>query len=74
MIKASYSKRTLIFKRPAGTSRGILTEKDVFYLLLSETENPMKTGIGEVAPVPGLSPDHVPGLESKITIILDSTI
>lgn len=66
MIKASYSKRTLFFKQPAGTSRGILTQKEVFYLILFESENPSKKGIGEIAPIPGLSIDAVPELEQKI--------
>lgn len=66
MIKATYSKRTLFFKLPAGTSRGILTEKDVFYLTLFESENPTKKGIGEIATIPGLSIDAVPELEQKI--------
>lgn len=66
MIKAKYSKRTLVFKFPAGTSRGILTQKEVFYLILFDSENPSKKGIGEIAPIPGLSIDAVPGLEQKI--------
>ncbi len=70
MITASFSKRTLIFKQPAGTSRGILTKKDVFFLILNETENPSKKGIGEIAPIPGLSQDAVPELEEKIGILV----
>jgi len=70
MITASYLKRTLIFKQPAGTSRGILTEKNVFYLIFNETENPSRKGIGEIAPIPGLSPDAVPELEEKIEILV----
>jgi len=70
MKKASYSKRTLIFNQPAGTSRGILNKKDVFYLILNDTENPSKKGIGEVAPIPGLSPDAVPDLEEKTGILV----
>ena len=70
MIKASYSKRTLIFKQPAGTSRGVLMQKDVFYLFLNEFENPPKSGIGEIAPIPGLSPDTLPELENKIQIFV----
>lgn len=66
MIKASYSKRTLIFKQPAGTSRGVLKQKEVYYLLLNETGNSSSKGIGEIAPIPGLSPDAVPQLEEKI--------
>jgi o-succinylbenzoate synthase len=66
MINASYSKRTLLFKQPAGTSRGVLTQKEVFYLTLVEKENPSIKGIGEIAPIPKLSPDAVPELEEKI--------
>ena len=70
MIKASYSKRTLFFKQPAGTSRGTLTKKDVFYLTLFEKDNPLKKGIGEIAPIPKLSPDAVPDLEKKISALV----
>ena len=70
MIKASYSKRTLFFKQPAGTSRGVLHQKDVFYLLLKDSENPSKKGIGEIAPIPGLSIDSISGLEKKVEILV----
>lgn len=66
MIKASYKKHVIIFKHAAGTSRGILTKKDVFFLKLVDIENSEKIGIGEIAPIPGLSPDAVPHLEEKI--------
>ncbi len=67
MIHASYSKRTLFFKQPAGTSRGMLKQKDVFYIRVAETDNPSIFGVGEIAPIPGLSPDAVPGLEKRIS-------
>lgn len=66
MIKASFTKRTLFFKQPAGTSRGVLHQKDVFYLILNDSENPTKKGIGEIAPIPGLSPDPISELEKKV--------
>lgn len=66
MIKASFTKRTLFFKQPAGTSRGVLNQKDVFYLILNDSENPTKKGIGEIAPIPGLSPDPISELEKKV--------
>ncbi|QGY44695.1 o-succinylbenzoate synthase [Maribellus comscasis] len=67
MINASVSKRTLFFKQPAGTSRGVLTEKEVYFLTLFEKENPSKRGIGEIAPLPKLSPDALPNLEEILT-------
>jgi len=70
MIHASYSKRTLFFKQPAGTSRGVLTQKEVFYLTLVEKDNPSNKGIGEIAPIPDLSPDAIPELEAKIKEIV----
>lgn len=66
MVNAFYSKHILYFKQPAVTSRGILIEKGVFYLTLFDKENPPKKGIGEIAPIPNLSPDALPELEQKI--------
>ncbi len=66
MVNASFSKRTLIFKQPAGTSRGVLTKKDVFYLTLFDKKDWVLKGIGEIAPIPNLSPDAVPELQEKI--------
>ena len=51
-MKASFSKYSLNFKRPAGTSRGVYTMRDVWFLSLTEGS---KTGVGECAPLPGLS-------------------
>ncbi len=57
MIRISYKKHVLQFKRPSGTSRGVLTRKTSFYLMVSDTENPGITGIGECSTIKGLSPD-----------------
>ena len=56
MIRASWHPYTLHFRQPAGTSRGVLRQRETFFLRL-EDENGA-TGWGECAPVPGLSPDH----------------
>ncbi|WP_303918593.1 o-succinylbenzoate synthase [Draconibacterium sediminis] len=52
MIKARYQKYELHFKQPAGTSRGVLKARSVWFLFLEENG---KTGLGECAPLPGLS-------------------
>ena len=52
MIKARYQKYQLHFKQPAGTSRGVLKTRTVWYLFLEENG---VTGLGECAPLPGLS-------------------
>ena len=53
-LKVTVSERTLHFKQPAGTSRGVYTERKVWYVHLSDGE---KEGVGECAPLPDLSCD-----------------
>lgn len=59
-MKARAVKHTLLFKRPSGTSRGVLTEKDTYFLILEENG---KQGIGECGLLRGLSIDDVPEYE-----------
>ncbi len=65
-LTATYKKHTLIFKRPAGTSRGILTSKDIWIITISDKDNPEKTGTGECSPLMGLSIDDMPDYEKKL--------
>ena len=60
MIKINIYPKTLHFKQPAGTSRGVYTTRKVWYIVLTDTENPNHFGIGECAPLPALSCDDVP--------------
>ena len=46
--------RTLHFKQPAGTSRGVYTTRKIWLVYLSDGE---RTGVGECAPLPDLSCD-----------------
>lgn len=46
--------RTLHFKQPAGTSRGVYTTRKIWLVYLSDEK---KTGMGECAPLPDLSCD-----------------
>ncbi len=62
MIKASYKKYILDFKQASGTSRGILTQKETWFLVL---ENEEKKGIGECGILRGLSIDDRPDYEEK---------
>ncbi|MFP3592778.1 o-succinylbenzoate synthase [Chryseobacterium sp. SIMBA_038] len=62
-MKAEYFKYLLEFKRPSGTSRGVLHEKETFILEISENE---KKGIGECAIFRGLSFDDRPDYEEKL--------
>jgi o-succinylbenzoate synthase len=69
MIQATYHKHTLHFTFEAGTSRGVLTERDTFYLTIWDTENPDCVGIGECAPLRGLSIDDRPGYEARLNAL-----
>ncbi len=62
-MKATYKKYILNFKRPSGTSRGILTEKETWFLLL---EGNGKIGVGECGLLRGLSIDDRPDYEEKL--------
>jgi len=55
--------RTLHFRQPAGTSRGIYTTRQVWYVTLSENG---RKGIGECAPLPDLSCDALPDYEDYL--------
>jgi o-succinylbenzoate synthase len=68
-MKAHWTKKTLHFKQPAGTSRGVMKSRDVWYITLSENG---KTGIGECAPLAGLSIDNFNEIESKLDEVCQS--
>lgn len=60
---AQYEKYTLQFKQASGTSRGILTTKETFFLKISHFG---KIGIGECGVFRGLSFDDIPEYEQKL--------
>lgn len=62
-MEASYFRYLLQFKRPSGTSRGVLLDKETFILEISENG---KKGIGECAIFRGLSFDDRPDYEQKL--------
>lgn len=59
-MKASFTKHTLNFKRPGGTSRGVLHTKDTYFLKIQDNE---KQGMGECNLFKGLSAEDVPNYE-----------
>ena len=60
MYKIDISERTLHFKQPAGTSRGVYTTRHSYYLTLISDEMPGVEGVGECATLPDLSCDAKP--------------
>ena len=62
-MKATYHKYMLKFKRPSGTSRGVMTEKETWFIIL---EKDGKKGIGECGILRGLSADDREDYEEKL--------
>lgn len=63
MKKATYKPYFLEFKEASGTSRGILTTKETYFLEITEGS---KTGVGECALFRGLSYEDGPEYEEKL--------
>ena len=63
MIQASFTPYILDFKRPSGTSRGIMTQKETWFLILRK-EN--KWGVGECGLLKGLSYDDKKDYSDKL--------
>ena len=62
-MKASYKKHSLVFKRPSGTSRGVLMEKETWYIKI---EDKGRVGIGECGILRSLSYDDRDDYEEKL--------
>jgi o-succinylbenzoate synthase len=71
-IQAIYQKHPLQFKFSAGTSRGVLTEKDSYYVRIFDNRNPSLFGLGECSPLKGLSVDDKPDFEINLSKICNS--
>ena len=68
-MKATYHKYILNFKRPSGTSRGVMTEKETWFIVLFQDG---KKGIGECGILRGLSIDDRPDYEEKLQWTCDN--
>ena len=67
-MKINISERIFHFRQPAGTSRGVYTERKSWIIELTDGE---RTGIGECAPLPGLSCDYIPEYEKTLRALCD---
>ena len=65
-MKARVIEHKLKFERPAGTSRGVLKHRRVWYLVL---EKEGRNGVGECAPLPGLSSETIPEVEQALAAL-----
>lgn len=68
-MQATHRKYILEFKRPSGTSRGVLTHKETYFIVLEDNG---KYGIGECGLLKGLSTDDVPDYEEKLSWTCDN--
>ncbi|MXN90397.1 o-succinylbenzoate synthase [Flavobacterium sp. Sd200] len=68
-MNASYQKYILNFKRPSGTSRGVMTEKETWFIIL---EKEGKRGIGECGILRSLSIDDRPDYEEKLEWVCEN--
>lgn len=66
MYRAAYIKHRLKFLKPAGTSRGVLLEKDSWMILVRRMDDAGKVGIGECSLIPGLSQDKTIDFEKTL--------
>lgn len=64
-MKIKIKKYQLIFKKPAGTSRGVLNVKDTWFIQLID-EKSGTTGVGEINMFKGLSCDDRPDFEVRL--------
>ena len=68
-MKATCHQYMLQFKTPSGTSRGIMTEKETWFIILEENG---RKGIGECGILRGLSADDRPDYEEKLQWVCDN--
>lgn len=66
MLKAAYTKQTFQFTFQARTSRGAMRNRTSWFVKLWYDANPEIFGVGECAPLPGLSIDDVPEYEKVL--------
>ena len=62
-MNALYFKHTLNFHNPGGTSRGVLSHKESWFIMIYSAS---KTGIGECSLIKGLSPDPENNFEQTL--------
>jgi o-succinylbenzoate synthase len=67
-MKAYFKRYILKFKSPGRTSRGVLTEKETWFLYLTDGN---KTGVGECGLFRGLSVDDRPDYEDQLKGLCD---
>ncbi len=68
-MQATYRRHLLEFKRPSGTSRGVLTTKETWFIIITSEG---KKGIGECGLLRSLSIDDRPDYENKLSWVCEN--
>ena len=68
MCQIDVEERVLHFKQPAGTSRGVYTERRIWLVTVSDG---VAVGVGECAPLPQLSCDDIPNYDEVLRRFCD---
>ena len=71
MLNTSYQKYTLTFKFDAGTSRGVLKEKETWFIKVWDSDTPSIFGLGEAGPLKKLSIDDREDFDERLNDILN---
>lgn len=66
MLRASFLPYQLVFRRPAGTSRGVMRTKESWFIIVQQEADMSVMGIGECSLIPGLSPDPHEEFEKEL--------
>lgn len=66
MLNASFSRYKLDFIEPGGTSRGVLHNKDTYFIRIQDEDKPDVVGLGECALFRGLSVEDTPDYEKVL--------
>ncbi|MRT17269.1 o-succinylbenzoate synthase [Vitellibacter sp. q18] len=66
---ATFQKHILNFKRPSGTSRGVMNSKDTYFIILKNEE---RIGVGECGLLRGLSIDDRSDYEEELTGVCEN--
>ena len=72
MLKATLHKKIFHFNFEARTSRGLIKDRTCWFIKVFDEKDPSVFGIGECAPMTGLSPELTEDFESKLTDFVES--
>ncbi|MBP7407119.1 MAG: o-succinylbenzoate synthase [Flavobacteriales bacterium] len=73
MLRARWIERTLTPKFELGTSKGAITARTVWYLIVWDSERPEIQGIGEAALFPGHSKEYPADVKVKLIELCERT-